>query len=135
MAENNILTGVVVKGNQLGRKIGFPTANLIPGKDEEKFLQKGVYAVRVKVNQSVFDGMANIGIRPTLDQHDLTIEAHLFDFSDDIYGETITIVFYDFIREERKFSSLEELKSQLAKDKISVCKSLSDRLQSNTESQ
>ena len=132
MAENNILTGVVVKGNQLGRKIGFPTANLIPGKDEEILLKKGVYAVRVKVNQIVFDGMANIGIRPTLDQHDLTIEAHLFDFSEDIYGETITIFFHEFIREERKFSSLEELKSQLAKDKITVRKILSDRLQSYT---
>ena len=135
MAENNILTGVVVKGNQLGRKIGFPTANLIPGKDEEILLKKGVYAVRVKVNKIVFDGMANIGIRPTLDQHDLTIEAHLFDFSEDIYGETITIFFHEFIREERKFSGLEELKYQLAKDKITVRKILSDRLQSYTESQ
>jgi riboflavin kinase/FMN adenylyltransferase len=135
MAEKNILTGVVVKGNQMGRKLGFPTANLIPGKEDDLLLKKGVYAIRVKVNQNVFDGMANIGIRPTLDQHDLSIEAHLFDFSEDIYGETITIIFYDFIREERKFSGLEELKSQLAKDKITVRKILSDRLQSYTESQ
>ena len=135
MAENNILTGVVVKGNQLGRKIGFPTVNLIPGKDQEILLKKGVYAVRVKVNQNVFDGMANIGIRPTLEQHDLTIEAHLFDFSDDIYGETITIFFHEFIRDEQKFSGLEELKSQLAKDKITIRKILSDRLQSYPESQ
>jgi riboflavin kinase/FMN adenylyltransferase len=135
MAEKNILTGVVVKGNQMGRKLGFPTANLIPGKEDDLLLKKGVYAIRVKVNQNVFDGMANIGIRPTLDQHDLSIEAHLFDFSEDIYGETITIIFCDFIREERKFSGLEELKSQLAKDKITVRKILSDRLQSYTESQ
>jgi riboflavin kinase/FMN adenylyltransferase len=119
----------------MGRKLGFPTANLIPGKEDDLLLKKGVYAIRVKVNQNVFDGMANIGIRPTLDQHDLSIEAHLFDFSEDIYGETITIIFYDFIREERKFSGLEELKSQLAKDKITVRKILSDRLQSYTESQ
>jgi riboflavin kinase / FMN adenylyltransferase len=135
MAEKNILTGIVMKGNKLGRKLGFPTANLIPGKEDDLLLKKGVYAVRVKVNQNVFDGMANIGIRPTLDQHDLTIEAHLFDFSEDIYGETITIFFYEFIREERKFSGLEELKSQLAKDKITVRKILSDRLQSYSESQ
>lgn len=135
MADQIILTGIVTKGNHVGRKLGFPTANLIPGKEEELLLKRGVYAVRVKVNQTLFDGMANIGIRPTLDQHDLTVEAHLFDFSEDIYGETITIIFYDFIREERKFSSLEELKSQLAKDKISVRKILSDRLQSNTKSQ
>ena len=135
MAEKNILTGVVVKGNQLGRKIGFPTANLIPGKEDDLLLKKGVYAVRIKVNQIVFDGMANIGIRPTLDQHDLTIEAHLFDFSEDIYGETITIFFHEFIRQERKFSGLEELKSQLEKDKMTIRKILSDRMQSYPETQ
>jgi riboflavin kinase / FMN adenylyltransferase len=135
MSDQIILTGVVVKGNQLGRKIGFPTANLIPGKAEEILLRKGVYAVRVHINQSIFDGMANIGIRPTLDEHDLTIEAHLFDFSDDIYGETISIWFYDFIREERKFSGLEELKSQLAKDKITIRKILSERMQPDPDTQ
>ena len=135
MAENNILTGVVVKGNQLGRKIGFPTANLIPGKEDDLLLKKGVYAVRVKVNQIVFDGMANIGIRPTLDQHDLTVEAHLFDFSDDIYGETISIAFYDFIREEQKFTGLVELKSQLAKDKITIRRILSERMEPYPDAQ
>jgi riboflavin kinase/FMN adenylyltransferase len=108
MPMQNTLTGIVVKGNQLGRTIGFPTANLIPGKDEIPLLKKGVYAVRVKVKQNFFDGMANIGIRPTLEQHELTIEAHLFDFSEDIYGETITIFFYDFIREERKRNILSD---------------------------
>ena len=135
MPEQNTLTGIVVKGNQLGRKIGFPTANLIPGKDELLKLNKGVYAVRVKINQNIFDGMANIGIRPTLEQHDLTVEAHLFDFSDDIYGETITIFFYDFIREERKFLSLEELKAQLANDEISIRRILSDRMKPYPDSQ
>jgi riboflavin kinase / FMN adenylyltransferase len=135
MSDQIILTGVVVKGNQLGRKIGFPTANLIPGKTEELRLKKGVYAVRVKINQSIFDGMANIGIRPTLAEHDLTIEAHLFDFSDDIYGETISIYFYDYIREERKFSGLEELKFQLGKDKITIRNILSERMQPYTNPQ
>ena len=135
MKEQNTLTGIVVKGNQLGRKIGFPTANLIPGKDELLFLKKGVYAVRVRVKQSIYNGMANIGIRPTLEQHDLTIEAHLFDFSDDIYGETITIYFFDFIREERKFSGLDELKAQLANDKVAIRKILSDSMQSYPDSQ
>jgi riboflavin kinase / FMN adenylyltransferase len=129
MAEKNILNGIVVKGNQLGRKIGFPTANLIPGKEEYLKLKKGVYAVKVKIDQDIFDGMANIGVRPTLDQHELTVEVHLFDFSDDIYGKTITIVFYDFIREEKKFSGLEELKSQLAKDRIIIRRLLSERMQ------
>jgi riboflavin kinase / FMN adenylyltransferase len=135
MAGNKIFTGVVVKGNQLGRKIGYPTANLIPGKDEELSLKKGVYAVRVEVNQNVYDGMANIGIRPTLDQHELIIEAHLFNFTDDIYGKTITIFFHDYIREEQKFSNLDELKVQLAKDKITVRRILSDRMQFNADTQ
>jgi riboflavin kinase / FMN adenylyltransferase len=135
MAGNKKFTGVVVKGNQLGRKIGYPTANLIPGKSEELSLKKGVYAVRVEVNQNVYDGMANIGIRPTLDQHELIIEAHLFDFTDDIYGKTITIFFHDYIREEQKFSNLDELKVQLAKDKITVRRILSDRMQFNADTQ
>jgi riboflavin kinase / FMN adenylyltransferase len=135
MSEQIILTGVVVKGNQLGRKIGFPTANLVPSKTEELPLKKGVYAVRVKINRGIFDGMANIGIRPTLEEHDLTIEAHLFDFSDDIYGETISIYFYDFIREEQKFSGLGELKIQLAKDKITIRGILSARMQPDTKPQ
>jgi riboflavin kinase / FMN adenylyltransferase len=132
MAENYILTGIVVKGNQLGRRIGFPTANLIPGNDATLQLKNGVYAVRVKVKQNIYNGMANIGIRPTLNLHELTIEAHLFEFSDDIYGETITIFFYDFIRQEHKFAGLEELKTQLAKDKTDVRRILSDRMQPDT---
>ena len=129
MTKQIILTGVVVKGNQLGRKIGFPTANLIPEKDEKLLLNQGVYAVRVKIAKKIFDGMANIGIRPTLDLHEMTIEAHLFDFSGDIYGEAISIVFYDFIREEQKFSGLEELKSQLEKDKRIIRRILSERME------
>jgi riboflavin kinase/FMN adenylyltransferase len=135
MPMQNTLTGIVVKGNQLGRTIGFPTANLIPGIDEIPLLKKGVYAVRVKVKQNFFDGMANIGIRPTLEQHELTIEAHLFDFSEDIYGETITIFFYDFIREERKFSGLDELKAQLASDERAIRNILSNGMKPYPDSQ
>ena len=135
MKEKYILTGIVVRGNQLGHAIGFPTANLIPGKDKSLPIKNGVYAVRVKVNQSVFDGMANIGIRPTLGQHDLTIEAHLFDFSDDLYDKSITIFFYDFIREEQKFSGLDELKSQLENDKMTIRNILSDRMQADPDAQ
>jgi riboflavin kinase / FMN adenylyltransferase len=135
MKEISTLTGTVVKGNQLGCKIGYPTANILPGKNKKLLLNRGVYAVRVKVDDRLFGGMANIGIRPTLDQHDLTIEAHLFDFSDEIYGKTITIFFYDFIREEKKFSGLEELKAQLAKDKIRIQAILLNRMQPDTNSQ
>jgi len=135
MGEKYILTGVVLRGNQLGHTIGFPTANLIPGKDKILPIKHGVYAVRVKVQQNIFNGMANIGIRPTLGQHDLTIEAHLFDFSDDLYDKSITIFFYDFIRDEQKFSGLDELKSQLEKDKMIIRNILSDRVQPDPDTQ
>lgn len=120
----NTITGVVVKGNQLGRTIGYPTVNLVPD-DETSALRKGVYAARVKVGERLYDAMANIGIRPTIEQHDLVVEAHLFDFSEDIYGETITIIFYDFIREEMKFSGIEELKEKMENDKMVIRKLLS----------
>jgi riboflavin kinase / FMN adenylyltransferase len=134
MVEQNIMKGLVVKGNQLGRTIGFPTANLIPEKNSMPLPKNGVYAVRVKVGDTLYDGMVNVGYRPTLDLHNLTIEAHLFNFSDDIYGETITIYFYDYIREEQKFSGLEELKTQLAQDKIRIKNILSERMKPDPDS-
>jgi riboflavin kinase / FMN adenylyltransferase len=127
MREQLVLTGVVVKGNMLGRTIGYPTANLIPAESLHKSLQKGVYAVKVRAGERWYDGMANIGIRPTLDLHALTVEAHLFDFSGDLYGKSITIWFFDYIREERKFAGLSELTSQLEKDRTMIRKILSDR--------
>jgi riboflavin kinase/FMN adenylyltransferase len=135
MHETFVLTGAVVRGNQLGRTIGFPTANLIPGEDKVLSINNGVYAARVKIDDKMYDGMANIGIRPTLDQHTLTVEVHIFDFSEDLYDQTISIFFYDFIRPERKFSGLEELKSQLAKDKITILDILSGRAQTDTDTQ
>ena len=135
MHEKIVLTGVVVRGNQLGRTIGFPTANLIPGVDEVLSVNNGVYAARVKIDDRMYDGMANIGIRPTLDQHTLTIEVHIFDFSEDLYDQIISIYFYDFIRPERKFSGLDELKFQLGKDKITIRDLLSGRVQTDTYTQ
>ena len=135
MHETFVLTGAVVRGNQLGRTIGFPTANLIPGEDKVLSINNGVYAARVKIDDKMYDGMANIGIRPTLDQHTLTVEVHIFDFSEDLYDQTISIFFYDFIRPERKFSSLDELKFQLGKDKITIRDLLSGRVQTDTYTQ
>ena len=110
------LCGEVVEGNRVGRRLGYPTANL-ETKDIAKVLPgQGAYAVMVKVDNEWFKGMANVGIRPTLDLEHVTIEAHLFGFSKDIYGKEICIAFLERIRDEMKFSSLNELKAQLNKD-------------------
>jgi riboflavin kinase/FMN adenylyltransferase len=111
--------GFVVRGNQIGRTIGFPTANLHII-DEEKLIPcNGVYAVRVKgacFGNKVLDGMMNIGVRPTVDGHKKVIEVNIFDFNEDIYEQTITVMVYDYIRGEVKFNGLDALKSQLNLD-------------------
>lgn len=112
------LTGSVVKGQQLGRTIGFPTANLqLPA---EKFLPRlGVYAVRVFVeaaSPASSPGVMNIGYRPTVDGTYPTVEVHLLDWSDDLYGKTMTVQLEKFLRAEQKFNSLEALKAQIQID-------------------
>lgn len=114
------LTGVVVKGQQLGRTIGFPTANLqLP---TEKFLPKqGVYGVRVyrpslTLPLSSQLGVMNIGQRPTVDGTHLTVEIHLLDWSGDLYGQTLTVSLEQFVRPEEKFASLDALKTQIQAD-------------------
>jgi riboflavin kinase/FMN adenylyltransferase len=113
--------GRVVKGNQRGRTIGFPTANLEVA-DEEKMLPgNGVYAVDVRVQGSgnrEYKGMMNIGVRPTVGGTCKTIEVNIFDFNEDIYGAVLKISVKRFLREEQKFSGLEELKAQLSIDKM-----------------
>ena len=111
------LTGIVVKGQQMGRQLGFPTANLqIP---EGKLVpRQGVYAVRVVGNPSATTimGVMNIGTRPTLNGLTQTIEVHLLDWSGDLYGQTITVELLEFLRGEQKFSSLDDLKHQINLD-------------------
>ncbi|CAM1361622.1 bifunctional riboflavin kinase/FAD synthetase [Tenacibaculum xiamenense] len=113
---NFSLTGTVVTGEQLGGKIGFPTAN-IHIEEEYKLIPKtGAYVVKSNIdNQSVF-GMMNIGVRPTVSGDNRTIEVHFFDFNKDIYSQQITIELLYFLREEQKFNSINELKEQLEKD-------------------
>ncbi len=114
------LTGVVVKGQQLGRTIGFPTANLqLP---LEKFLPRhGVYCVRVhhptlpSLTSSPCAVM-NIGHRPTVNGMDVTVEVHLLDWSGDLYGQTLTVSLQQFLRPEQKFASLDDLKRQIQAD-------------------
>ena len=112
------LHGVVVAGNRLGRTIGFPTANmqlyeplkLVPG--------NGVYFVKVRTLEKEFFGMCNIGCRPTVGTGNTrTIETHIFDFDEDIYGLDLEVTFISRIREEVRFDSLEELRVQLEKDR------------------
>jgi riboflavin kinase/FMN adenylyltransferase len=115
------LKGVVVAGNRLGRTLGYPTANmklyeplkLVPG--------NGVYAVDVEVLGQRYKGMTNIGTRPTVGGKSITIETHILDFDEDIYGLPLTVRFRRRIRDEIHFSSLEALKSQLAQDALN-CK-------------
>jgi riboflavin kinase/FMN adenylyltransferase len=112
-----VLTGNVVKGNQLGRTINFPTANIeIP--EEYKLIPKnGVYIVTVNVsNQTVF-GMMNIGVKPTLGENKLSIEVHLLNFDKDIYNQKIQVHILERLRDEQKFESFEALKLQLEVDK------------------
>lgn len=118
------ITGVVVGGNKIGRKIGFPTAN-IDLQDEYKLITAiGVYACRILYNGRMYLGMGNIGYRPTINNSDLTIEVHIFDFDEEIYNQTITIFFVDRIRDEVKFKNLDALKEQLTKDRRSAKKIL-----------
>ena len=116
------LQGTVVKGQQLGRTIGFPTANIQLPKN--KFLPRlGVYAVRVSIEGERVGGqfgVMNLGYRPTVNGMDLTVEVHLFDWSGDLYGKEIAVQLAEFIRPEKKFASLDELKAQIAADAIAA---------------
>ncbi|TRX34110.1 bifunctional riboflavin kinase/FAD synthetase [Flavobacterium sp. ZT3R18] len=114
---NYSLTGTVIKGKQLGRTIGFPTANL---KLEENFKlvpQNGVYIAKSILNAKTVFGMMNIGFNPTVDGKFQTIEINYFDFDEDLYGQKITVSIIERIRSEQKFDSVELLKEQLEKDK------------------
>ncbi|AKQ45276.1 riboflavin biosynthesis protein RibF [Rufibacter radiotolerans] len=114
------LTGTVVQGKQLGRTIGFPTANIEVAEKTKLVPARGVYAVKVKTSQGVYKGMLNIGTRPTVDGSTQTIEVHLFDFASDLYGKEITLFFVAFLRPEEKFSGIEALTQQLQQDQASA---------------
>jgi riboflavin kinase/FMN adenylyltransferase len=114
------LNGLVIKGQQIGRSIGFPTANIHIPNDYKLIPRDGVYAVEVAVDGNLYKAMLNIGNRPTVDGSKKTVEANLFDFQGDLYDKQITVYFHNFLREERKFESLEALKSQLVQDQKSA---------------
>ena len=115
---NYFVEGVVVNGYKVGRKIGFPTANLQVDLPNKLIPSIGVYAVRVFVNDDTYKGMLNIGHRPTLNNGtNLSIEVHILNFEGNIYEQPMRIEFIDFLRPETKFSSVDELILQIQKDK------------------
>jgi len=114
---NYFLTGTVFKGKQLGRTIGFPTANLKIKEDYKLIPKNGVYIVKSIIDQKIVFGMMNVGFNPTVAGEDLSIEIHYFDFSSDLYDQEISVSILHYIRPEEKFSSVDLLKVQLEKDK------------------
>ena len=121
------IEGPVVRGNEIGRTIGFPTANILPAKGI-LLPAKGVYAARTCVEGKCYDGILNIGMRPTIAHSiGLNIEVNLFDFDRDIYGQVIRSEVHYFLRPETKFDGLDGLKAQLEKDKQHTEKLFADR--------
>jgi len=116
------LTGIVSKGKQLGRTIGFPTANIKIMEDYKLVPENGVYVAKASVDGKTVFGMMNIGIRPTVDGTTQTIEINLFDFKQDIYNQQITVLLLKKMRSEQKFESIEALKAQLDVDKATALK-------------
>ncbi len=123
------LEGKVVEGNKIGRTLGYPTANLRLSDPQKILPGQGVYTAVVNVSGSWYNSMVNIGIRPTLDLENVTVEAHIFDFERDIYGETISISFLSRIRDEMRFNSLSQLKTQLNHDRQSAIRMLDEDLE------
>jgi riboflavin kinase/FMN adenylyltransferase len=113
---NYFLTGIVIKGKQLGRTIGFPTANLKIEESYKLIPRNGVYVVKSIINQKIVFGMMNIGYNPTVAGENLSIEVHYFDFDTDLYDQKIAISILERIRPEQKFDSVSLLKEQLKKD-------------------
>ena len=112
-----VLTGIIIKGKQLGRTIGFPTANLKIEENYKLIPQNGVYIVKSIINEQTVFGMMNIGFNPTVEGQKQSIEIHYFDFNADLYNQKISVSILHRIRSEQKFESVELLKEQLEKDK------------------
>ena len=123
------LSGIVVKGLQNGRKLGFPTANIQVSDSNKLIPGTGIYAVRVHYNKLIYNGMLSIGYNPTFDGKVQTIEVNILDFDKDVYGETLTLEFIDFIRHEKKFETMEELIAAIENDKVEIQKLLAGILE------
>jgi len=111
------ISGKVIHGDQIGRSIGFPTANLQVLEPDKLLPKHGAYIVSVLIGNQSFRGMLNLGYRPTVDGQSLRIEVHIFDFNQDLYGQNIKVDLLDHLRDETKFESIDQLKAQLYTDK------------------
>jgi riboflavin kinase/FMN adenylyltransferase len=116
LGRNYEIAGVVIKGENRGKGLGFPTINIDSG--ELMRPASGVYAVRVKIGDAIYNGVANIGTKPTFVGKTEELEVHIFDFDEDVYGRNVEIEFIQYIRAEEKFQSVESLVAQIAKDCI-----------------
>ena len=115
-----IVEGVVIGGNRLGRKLGFPTANIAI--DEAFDVENGVYCSKVVVQGEEYVAMTNIGVRPSVDGSKRLLETHLFGFQGLLYGLKLRVELYEKIRDEKKFDSVEELRKQIEKDSNQIKK-------------
>lgn len=118
LGRNYGMSGIVVKGKQLGRTIGFPTANIQVSEEHKLIPENGVYIINAFYGGNQFNGMLNIGVRPTVDGLTRTIEANLFDFDKEIYGEELKVELLEYLRPEQKFDGLQQLVKQIEIDKL-----------------
>ncbi len=121
------VTGTVVRGDQIGRQIGYPTANIVVSERYKLVPSGGIFAVRVMVGDQVYDGMGYIGTRPTINGLTRNIEVNIFDFDQDIYNHKIRVEFLNYIRGDMKFDSLDGLKAQIALDRLEAMRLLAAR--------
>jgi riboflavin kinase/FMN adenylyltransferase len=113
------VSGKVIEGKRIGRTIGYPTANINPNSRYKLIPANGVYAVEVKIDETFYRGMLSIGSNPTVNE-DISlrsIEVHILNFENDIYGRNISVFFRKRLRDEKKFDNLTQLKEQMARDK------------------
>lgn len=116
LGENYFIMGEVVHGNKIGRTLNMPTANIVPESDKV-LMPSGVYASTVELDGRVYKSVTNVGRKPTVGINAIGVETYIFDFDEDIYGKNIKVNFYEFLRPEKKFPDLTELKNQMGLDK------------------
>jgi len=124
LQRNYSLQGTVIKGKQLGRKLGFPTANIQVDEPIKLIPATGVYAVKVLLNDEKYNGMMNIGYNPTFNETKLSLEVNLFDFSEDIYNNNIKVEFIERTRDEKKFENIDQLIAAIKNDEEQIRKIL-----------
>jgi riboflavin kinase/FMN adenylyltransferase len=131
---NYLLSGTVTKGNQLGRKLGYPTANILPADRYKLIPADGIYAVKVILPEDItteknekHNSVMSIGMRPTVNGTHCTIEAYIFDFTGDLYEKKITVEFIERIREERKFETLDLMVEEIKRDEMKARNILSEK--------